>query len=222
MRAEAGLRPSGALGVVVPLARWLGARLAARPGTGAQLGAGKGRGAQVFMERWWRRKGGCQALVCGLLLLGLPGLGRAAADMAFFGVLIAPPQCTVSDKDAPIRVSFGNVQLRKIDGEHYRQPIPYQIKCPGLVSQDSTWKMRLTFKGSVADFNPALLRTSVNGLAIKLLLGERELVLNEPRQISLDSLQKPPAFEAVPVKKVGAQLALSEFNASGLLLVELY
>ena len=63
---------------------------------------------------------------------------------------------------------FGNVLLRKIDGEHYRQPIPYQIKCPGLVAQNSIWKMRLTFKGSAADFNPALLRTSVSGLAIKL------------------------------------------------------
>ncbi|WP_161799166.1 hypothetical protein [Pseudomonas fluorescens] len=216
MRAEAGVTPQGAFGVVAAQAQWLGARLAAPPRMGRELAAG------VFMSRLWRSRTGCLVLLCGLLWLGLPSVGRAAGNMDFAGVLIAPPQCTVSDKDAPIRVSFGNVLLRKIDGEHYRQPIPYQIKCPGLVAQNSIWKMRLTFKGSAADFNPALLRTSVSGLAIKLFLGARELELNQPRQISLDSLQKPPAFEAVPVKKVGAQLALSEFNASGLLLVELY
>lgn len=221
MRAEACVTPQGAFEVVAAQAQWLGARFAAQPWMGRELGAGSRRPG-VFISRLWRSKTGCLVLLCCLLWLGLPSVGRAAGNMDFAGVLIAPPQCTVSDKDAPIRVSFGNVLLRKIDGEHYRQPIPYQIKCPGLVAQNSIWKMRLTFKGLAADFNPALLRTSVSGLAIKLFLGERELELNQPRQISLDSLQKPPAFEAVPVKKVGAQLALSQFNASGLLLVELY
>ncbi|MGC5701959.1 fimbrial protein [Pseudomonas sp. NFXW11] len=158
----------------------------------------------------------------GSLLLGLFWPGLAAANMNFYGTLIAGPQCTVSDKGAQIRVGFGSLQPNRIDGEQYRQPIPYQIKCPGLQSSKLTWKMRLTFKGTPVDFDQALLGTNVRGLAIRLLLDDVPLAINEPRQISLDSLQKPPLFEAVPVKKAGVQLPVREFSASGLLLVELY
>lgn len=145
-----------------------------------------------------------------------------ADNLQFSGTLLAPPGCTVSDKGGRIDVRFErNIAVNRIDGELYRQAIPYQIACPGASSIGITWHMRLTLKGADAYFEPTALKTSVDDLGIKVLLGGTPLVPNQPREIDV-SASTPPVLEAVPVKLTGAALPSTDFTASALLIAELY
>ncbi|MGK9563935.1 pilus assembly protein, partial [Salmonella enterica subsp. enterica] len=83
------------------------------------------------------------------------------------------------------------------------------------------WHMRLTLKGAYADFEPTALKTSVDNLGIKVLLGGTVLIPNESREIDV-SASTPPLLEAVPVKLPAAQLPSTDFTASALLMAELY
>ncbi|MDD1961886.1 pilus assembly protein [Pseudomonas sp. 39004] len=152
----------------------------------------------------------------------LPLLCAGADNLQFTGNLLAPPGCIVSDKGGRIDVRFErNIAVNRIDGERYRQAIPYQISCPGASDAGITWHMRLTLKGKYADFDRTALRSSVNDLGIKVLLGGTALIPNEPREIDVNA-STPPLLEAVPVKLTGAELPSTDFTASALLMAELY
>lgn len=155
-----------------------------------------------------------------IVAFSLPCMG--ADNLQFTGNLLAPPGCTVSDKGGRIDVRFErNIAVNRIDGELYRQAIPYQIECPGAASTGITWHMRLTLKGADAYFDPAALKTSVDDLGIRVLLGGTPLMPNQPRDIDVNA-STPPALEAVPVKLTGAALPSTDFTASALLMAELY
>jgi len=144
-----------------------------------------------------------------------------ADNMEFTGNLLAPPGCTVSDKGGRIDVRFqSNIAVNRIDGELYRQAIPYQIDCPGAANADITWHMRLTLKGTPAHFDPTALKTSENDLGIRVLLGGSALVPDQPRELDVNA-STLPVLEAVPVKLAGAELPSTEFTASALLMAEL-
>ncbi|MDD2047817.1 fimbrial protein [Pseudomonas putida] len=158
--------------------------------------------------------------ILSVAALPLPCIG--ADNLQFSGTLLAPPGCTVSDKGGRIEVRFQrNIAVNRIDGELYRQAIPYQIECPGAANAGITWHMRLTLKGTDAHFEPAALKTSVNDLGIKVLLGGTPLIPNQPREIDVNA-STPPVLEAVPVKLTGAALPSTDFTASALLMAELY
>lgn len=146
-----------------------------------------------------------------------------AENMKFTGNLQAPPACTVSDKGGRIDVRFErNIAVNRIDGERYRQVIPYQIECPGAAGAGITWHMRLTLHADDAvHFDPTALKTSVNNLGIRVLLNGTALIPNQPREIDVYA-SKPPLLEAVPVKLTGAALPSIGFTASALLMAELY
>ncbi|MFV3381012.1 MULTISPECIES: fimbrial protein [Pseudomonas] len=157
-----------------------------------------------------------------LSIAALPLSCVDAGNLEFSGTLLAPPGCTVSDKGGRIDVRFTqNIAVNRIDGERYRQAIPYQIECPGAADHNITWHMRLTLKGTPASFDITALKTSENDLGIKVLLGGTALAPNEPREIDV-SASTPPLLEAVPVKLAGAALPSTEFTASALLMAELY
>ncbi|MCO7580388.1 MULTISPECIES: fimbrial protein [Pseudomonas chlororaphis group] len=157
-----------------------------------------------------------------LSITALPLSCVDAGNLEFSGTLLAPPGCTVSDRGGRINVRFTqNIAVNRIDGERYRQAIPYQIECPGTSDSNITWHLRLTLKGTPASFDSAVLKTSENDLGIKVLLGGTSLIPNEPREIDV-SASKPPLLEAVPVKLTGAALPSTEFTASALLMAELY
>ncbi|MFP3407759.1 pilus assembly protein [Pseudomonas sp. P1B16] len=152
----------------------------------------------------------------------LPLRCMSADNLQFSGTLVAPPGCTVSDKGGRIEVRFErNIAVNRINGELYRQVIPYQIECPGATNAGITWHMRLTLKGADAGFEPSALKTSVNDLGIKVLLGGTPLIPNQPRDIDVNA-STPPLLEAVPVKLAGAALPSTDFTASALLMAELY
>lgn len=152
-----------------------------------------------------------------LAALALPCM---ADNMQFTGTLLARPTCTVSDKGARIDVRFGNLAISRIDGEHYRKSIPYQINCPGA-DTGSSWRMSLTLKGNPAVFEPKALRSSVADLGIRVLLGGAELIPNVPRYIQIIP-SAVPLLEAVPVKLTDSDLPSIDFTASALLLAEFY
>ncbi|MDH0731316.1 pilus assembly protein [Pseudomonas sichuanensis] len=160
-----------------------------------------------------------------LVILSITALPLSCVDadnLEFSGTLLAPPGCAVSDKGGRINVRFAqNIAVNRIDGERYRQTIPYQIDCPDASNTKITWHTRLTLKGTDAPFDTTALKTSVDDLGIKVLLGGTALIPNEPREIDVGP-STPPVLEAVPVKRAGAALPSTEFTASALLMAELY
>lgn len=154
-----------------------------------------------------------------LLVAVLPLAGKAD-NMQFTGTLLERPLCTISDKGGRMDVRFGNIAITRVDGEHYRRVIPYQINCPGA-NPNTLWRMRLTLKGSHTDFEPKVVQSSVPDLGIKVLLGGTALTPDEPRLIEI-SPTAMPLLEAVPVKRAGSDLPSIAFTASALLLAEFY
>lgn len=157
-----------------------------------------------------------------LLVAVLPVQGFGEDNLQFTGNLLAPPGCTVSDKGGRIEVRFQtNIAVNRIDGERYRQAIPYQIECPGAAGSEITWHMRLTLRGAYAHFDSTALKTSENDLGIKVLLGGTALIPNQARELDVNA-STIPVLEAVPVKMIGAELPSTKFTASALLMAELY
>jgi len=158
-------------------------------------------------------------LALSLLLAALPRPGLGQENMQFHGRLIAPA-CTVGDQGQFLEVEFkSQIAISKINGENYRQQMPYQVECEGLGGSGLVWRMKLTFKGAPADFDPKVLKTSVQGLGIQLRLGDQDFDIDETRLVNLADL---PKLEAVPVKEQGAKLSNNRFSASASLMAELY
>ncbi|MGG7597591.1 hypothetical protein ACVWY1_000079 [Pseudomonas sp. TE6288] len=158
-----------------------------------------------------------------LLLLALALSGKAADNVQFSGNLIATPLCTLSDKGGRIDVRFQrNIAINRIDGHEYRQPIPYQLDCPGAAGSGIAWRMRLTLVGDPTAFDPAALQTSIPDLGIKVLLDGADLVVGISRPLQVSNGSPLPLLEAVPVKRRDAVLQSKDFTASALLLAELY
>ncbi|WP_315139364.1 fimbrial protein [Achromobacter marplatensis] len=159
-----------------------------------------------------------------LAVLASAGSRADPPNMRFSGYLIAPPPCTVSDRGGRIEVVFKrNINTSKIDGDNYKQTVPYQIDCPGMNRPGMTWRMKLKVVGTPTEFEAAAVQSSVPDLGIKLILNkDTDFVLNTAQEIKLDASQSPPMLEAVPVKLSGSRLPLTEFTASALLIAELY
>ncbi|UVM58465.1 fimbrial protein [Pseudomonas sp. B21-012] len=166
-------------------------------------------------------------LIGSFLLVSLttatPAQCYAAQNMQFTGNFIVPPACTVSDKGRRLEVHFESViAINNINGDQYRQAVPYQIDCPGAAESGVSYNMKLTLLGTPTQFDPAAIQSSLPDLGIKMLLGGTDLVLNEPRQIDISNTSTLPTLEAVPVKNSGAALDSGNFDASALLIAELY
>ena len=153
-----------------------------------------------------------------LLASALP-VACMADNIQFGGTLLARPTCTVSDKGGRMDVRFGNININRIDGNRYRQAIPYQINCPGS-NTATTWRMRLTLKGNPAGFEQAL-ESSVPDLGIKVMFDGTALAPEQPRFVQITPTAVP-LLEAVPVKLAGGELPGIGFTASALLLAEFY
>ncbi|WP_347170862.1 hypothetical protein AAHI06_11545 [Pseudomonas salmasensis] len=92
-------------------------------------------------------------LLAALCVVALPLPCMGVDNLQFSGILLAPPVCQVSDQGGRLEVRFkSNIAISRIDGERYRQAIPYQIECPGAGNTPVTWHMRLTLKGGLRPF----------------------------------------------------------------------
>lgn len=142
------------------------------------------------------------------------------ANWAFDGTLILPPSCQLGHSD-PIRVPFGKVGVRKVDGTLFKQDIPYQLDCQGDLTQP--WNVTLTFTGTLAGsgFDNATLRanSSLNSgnLGIQIQKDGSPLELNKAFAINSST---PPVLSAVPVKRTGSNLVGDDFTATGTLTID--
>lgn len=154
-----------------------------------------------------------------ILMLSCMGVSSANANWLFDGTLIIPPVCQLSQED-PIKVSFGKVGVRKVDGVAFKQAIPYQLNCVGDMSQP--WDISLTFSGTPAGngFDDATLQALSplnNGkLGIQIQKNGQPQPLNNAFLIDRNAL---PVLSAVPVMRAGSELVGDNFTASGTLTV---
>ncbi|EFR7793680.1 fimbrial minor subunit StfF [Salmonella enterica] len=149
------------------------------------------------------------------MLMGGSLAAQAADNLKFHGTLISPPNCTINN-DQTIDVGFGNLLINKIDGTRYAQNVPYEITCDSTV-RDETMAMTLTLSGSVSDFNPAAVNTSVAGLGIELRQNDQPFTLGSTITVNEQSI---PVLKAIPVKKSGASLKEGGFDATATLQVD--
>lgn len=154
-----------------------------------------------------------------MLMLWFMAISSANANWLFDGSLIIPPVCQLSQED-PIKVSFGKVGVRKVDGVAFKQTIPYQLNCVGDMGQP--WDISLTFSGAPAGngFDNATLQTvsSLNNgnLGIQIQKNGQPLPLNNAFLVDQNAL---PILSAVPVMRAGSELVGDDFTASGTLTV---
>ncbi|EKT60430.1 putative minor fimbrial subunit StfF [Providencia rettgeri Dmel1] len=158
-------------------------------------------------------------LLGGTLMTSVILPREAQANWVFDGTLVLPPICQLAHSD-PIRVSFGKVGVRKVDGNLFKQVIPYQLLCQGDLNQP--WDVTLTLAGTLAgaNFDNATLRTNSplnNGkLGIQIQKDGVPLELNKPFAINTGS---PPVLSAVPIKRAGVELIGDDFTATGTLTI---
>lgn len=144
----------------------------------------------------------------------------AQANWAFDGTLVLPPTCQLGHSDL-IRVPFGKVGIRKVDGILFKQDIPYQLDCQGDLNQP--WDVTLTFTGTLAGngFDNATLRANSpqnsGNLGIQIQKDGVPLELNQAFAINSAT---PPVLSAVPVKRAGIDLVGDEFTATGTLTID--
>ncbi|EIU7559090.1 MULTISPECIES: fimbrial protein [Providencia] len=161
---------------------------------------------KVFLGYFW------------LVLFFMMPLG-AQANWLFDGTLIIPPVCQLGHEN-PIKVSFGKVGVRKVDGNLFKQDIPYQLNCQGDLSQP--WDVTLTLTGTLAGtgFDNATLRTNsllnTGKLGIQIQKNGVPLELNKAFAIETGNL---PKLSAVPVKRAGVDLVGDDFTAQATLAI---
>ncbi|CTS48827.1 putative fimbrial protein [Escherichia coli] len=82
------------------------------------------------------------------------GIAQAAdEDITFHGKLVSPPACTISDGKT-IEVEFTDVIIDNINGDNFRQDVPYEITCDPDVTNDA-WEMTLTWTGTQTSYDDA-------------------------------------------------------------------
>ncbi|NXZ85360.1 fimbrial protein [Serratia fonticola] len=153
------------------------------------------------------------------LLVSMMLSPAAQANWQIDGTLIIPPVCQLGQQD-PIKVSFGKVGVRKVDGVAFKKDVPYQLNCQGDMSQP--WNVTLTFGGTLAGtgFDNATLRTitplNTGKLGIQIQKNGQPLELNKAFAIDVGT---PPILSAVPVKRAGTDLVGDNFTATGTLTI---
>ncbi|MFL1502927.1 fimbrial protein [Pseudomonas sp. O64] len=149
-------------------------------------------------------------------LLALCSIGLcsgASANLTFSGTLNEPPPCTI-DAGNTIEVDFGDVGVKRVDGERYRRAVAYTISCSAATLP---WELKLSVNGTATTFDGAAVQSSVPALGIRLFQNNVPFLLNTPLDITVSS---PPVLEAVPVKQPGANLTPARFTAVATLLAE--
>lgn len=134
-------------------------------------------------------------------------------DLEFHGTLRLR-HCYINNNQL-IEIHFGEIGVNKIDGNNYKQSIPYTVVCddPSTTTQTLT----LSMNGSGSSFDQNGVETSVSGLAIRLFKDGSPMELNKPFAITYSA---PPVLEAAPEKDVSAHLTAQNFTAAATLLAE--
>ncbi|HHR6130240.1 TPA: fimbrial protein [Providencia alcalifaciens] len=151
-----------------------------------------------------------------LLFFLLPiKLSVSADNMSFYGTIMDTVPCEINNGET-ISVNFGNIGINKIDGIRYKEKVSFQLKCPGGFDIP----FRLIYRGEVSDFDPAAVKTSTNGLGIKLFRAcsqseNCEVKIGESMDIDMKgSEMNSQQFHVVPVKKQNIDIKDGYFQSS--------
>ncbi|MTH44964.1 fimbrial protein [Intestinirhabdus alba] len=163
-----------------------------------------------------RRYCGVLAIATGWVLFCLrPALAtNLTTEMAFKGTLIDPPPCAINGGQ-PVAVDFGRrVGVNRVDGRRYIQPVEYHLICyPDSPRSGLNIVMTTT---APAAFDASAVQSSVDGLAIRVLVEGEPITFGKPIAVSVDH---PPVMQAVPVKAAGVALEEGLFSATATLQV---
>lgn len=129
------------------------------------------------------------------------------------GNLLTPPPCKVNDGNL-IEVNFGPVAIKTINGYEQKRELNYQITCEQNLNN---WNMFLSIDGAKSSFDNNGLKTNINDLAVKFMLGNSIMDLNKKYAVDLNN---PETIWAVLVKKQNSELAPGNFVSGGTLFVE--
>lgn len=134
-------------------------------------------------------------------------------SFAITATISEPAQCTINNSE-DILVSFGDVDIDKIDGTLYqKQQMDINLICSNLYSDELSLQIYGPSESTDADLLDV---PETPGLGIRFLYN------NVPQPINRDFMLKysdTKLFEAVLVKAPGALLAGGEFTASATLRV---
>ncbi|HGY1229299.1 TPA: fimbrial protein [Citrobacter farmeri] len=155
------------------------------------------------------------------LLVSFPTITQATQsgdtmDVTFQGRFLLLAPCTVSTDDKVIEIAFGNVDINKVDGINYVQPIPWTIDCHGAPADIA---LNLKVSGTATPFENTALTTSVTGLGIQILANGQGMKINEPLKTTLSEAQSI-MLTAVPVKDPNETLTTQAFSAVATLTAE--
>lgn len=112
-----------------------------------------------------------------------------ATNVNFRGTLVESIPCEIN-RGGLIEVDFDTVIIRGIDGNKYRQPVPYTVTCSG------TGSVRLSVQGTSASFDNTAVVTNKSGLGIRVEQNGSPLRINQFISINL---LRPPTLTVVPV-----------------------
>lgn len=160
------------------------------------------------------KKKAIKILGLGCLFLSMQGI--AATDNLNFTVKvdIYEKVCIINDNE-DIRVNFGEMIIKDVDGVRYKQTIEYTLDCE---DGDTNPNLKLRFENNAgAPFDPTLLNTSDRNVGILIQADDNKLPLGDWVAFSYNSA---PVLTATPVPSGTGGINDGEFSAVALLTVE--
>lgn len=132
------------------------------------------------------------------------------------GNILPPPVCKINNDVASPDIDFGSdVRTDLIDGKAYHaKELPVKVTCdhkPGGTIQFSV-------TGTPSDFDSGALKTSIDGLGIKIYNGTDAMDINSWGDINYD---EPLNLIAVPIKSKLVNLPGGDFSATATLVMRL-
>lgn len=157
----------------------------------------------------------CKGLLGFLFFFSLHS--AQAVEVNFSGNLIESPPCDVSgDKgpNQPIKVEFGDIGITKVDGVNYRQDFTLTLSCGADLGNSVPLYLQY-MSPFIASYDNKALRTSINGLGIRLYYEGVVIGPNTGSQIKMSSngIATLPLY-AVPVRDPKITLVEDDFTAS--------
>lgn len=137
----------------------------------------------------------CLWKTCIFALLGAAYSGPVLALGAnlFGNLIVTPPECLLNNSQQEA-VHFGDILLTRIDGQEYKQPVPFNLTCTNLAKNT----LKITLQGDPTIFNSnGALRTDNSKLGIAFYVNNLRVAVNEPLNAVYTAL---PKIEAAPVK----------------------
>ena len=138
----------------------------------------------------------------------------ASTEIRISGTVQAGSGCVFNNNQS-ITVEFGRVNIDEIDGYNYLQPVPLNINCAEIPSNN----MKLQITGTISSFQPSLLATSRSSLAL-IFYDPDDSLLRVNNTWYNFTYPDVPKITVAPYKQRGAALAGGDFTATALLVIE--